>query len=94
MSVLKEFKFGEEGLRFMKERLAEGKTLSRYLLKYCNLGSGVIVTFLPSNVSTLIFWAPSYHQGRPATLNRLGRHSPNADRLVQGGSGQGASSPW
>lgn len=51
MSVLKEVKLGNEGRDFIRKRLAKGKTLSRFLLQYCDLRNGEVVTYLPGDIS-------------------------------------------
>ncbi len=47
---LREFKLGGAALDFLRERLAEGKTLSRCLLQYCDLKGGDVVTHLPGDM--------------------------------------------
>jgi hypothetical protein len=51
MSVLKEIKLGKEGRDFIRGYLADGKTMSQYLLQYCNFKNGEVVTNLPSDIS-------------------------------------------
>src|SRR2546428_9453138 len=51
MSAFKEIELGIEGLGYIRERLAEGKTLSQHLLSGCDLEGGKVTTYLPKVIS-------------------------------------------
>lgn len=51
MKSFKEIVFGPEAKDFVRDRLQEGNTLSRFLLDTCDLDKGLVTTFLPSTVS-------------------------------------------
>jgi len=48
--VLVELKLGPAALQYIRERLAEGKTLAHYLLEREDLPSGSVITCLPPNL--------------------------------------------
>src|SRR5215470_8887206 len=45
----KEITLGPEAIDYIKDRLAEGKTLAKFLLDRADLNKGKVTTFLPSN---------------------------------------------
>ncbi len=51
MNACEERSLGPEALEYIRECLAEGKTLARHLLERVDLESGTVTTFLPSDVS-------------------------------------------
>jgi len=51
MKILKEIKLGDEGRDFLRGHLADGNTLSRCLLEYCDLNVGEVVTHLPGDIN-------------------------------------------
>jgi len=68
--VLVEFELGPAALQYIRERLAEGKTLARYLLEREDLASGSVITCLPPNVpvETLEDFNESKLERDPATF--------------------------
>ncbi len=48
--ICAELHLGPEAISYIQERLANGKTLARYLLQRPDLESGTVTTFLPSDV--------------------------------------------
>ena len=69
--VLVEFELGPAALQYMRERLAEGKTLAHYLLEREDLPSGSVITCLPQSVpvETLEDFGEGYKLKRdPATF--------------------------
>lgn len=51
MSAFKGIELGPEGLKYIRDRLAEGKSLSSYLLETCDLEGGKVTTYLPEGTS-------------------------------------------
>jgi hypothetical protein len=51
MSGFKEIEVGTEGLNYIKDRLAEGNSLSQALLNSRDLASGKVTTYLPAAIS-------------------------------------------
>lgn len=49
--ICAELHLGPEAISYIRERLAHGKTLAKYLLERVDLESGTVMTFLPSDVS-------------------------------------------
>ena len=51
MNECAEINLGPEAVSYIRDCLANGKTLARYLLQRLDLESGAVTTFLPSDVS-------------------------------------------
>src|SRR4030042_889051 len=90
--VLVELKLGPAALQYIRERLAEGKTLARYLLEREDLASGSVITCLPPNVpvETLEDFNESKLERDPATF----RYSTQSDGSVTRYEPVPNTDPW
>lgn len=90
--VIQEIELGPAGIRYVRERLADGKALSKCLLETLDLERGKLTTFLPPGVSEAEVYQFSYggklHQAekRKTTLANgrsfYGAPVPNTDKLL------------
>ncbi len=51
MVTYNEIKLDTEAIEYIKDRLADGKTLAKFLLEQRNLDSGEVITFLPPHAN-------------------------------------------
>jgi hypothetical protein len=50
-TAYREFNLGDEGIKYIRKCLINGKTLANYLIRTCNLERGKLITFLPTDTN-------------------------------------------